>query len=154
MDEIQRNFSTIRWAYAEQDPVALHELEKRIATAGRAEDVLTYSELVKDVPFNLSSLRNVPRTINVSDWHEIDRAIVGDFLGYISMRSYDRGRFFASALVVSKETSEPGDGFGALLEHLGLVGSAKSPKVEAIWVDHINKAIAWFRDNEQPVEAR
>jgi len=48
-----------------------------------------------------------PRVIDVSDWQELDRAIVGDFLGYISMRSYERAKLCSSALAVSKMDGSP-----------------------------------------------
>src|SRR5262245_37415560 len=110
MDLILEKFGKIRWRYATGDSEALATLEERIAEAGRKRSLITYSYLVREVTFNLPSLRK-PRTIDVADWQELDRALVGDFLGYISMRSYERARLFSSALVVSKMDGSPGEGF-------------------------------------------
>jgi hypothetical protein len=101
MNPVQRRFDKIEWTYATGDAKALKELEARIATAGRKRSLITYSELVRGVEFDLPNLEK-PRTINVTDWHDLDRAIVGDFLGYVSKRSYERASLLSSALVVSK----------------------------------------------------
>src|SRR4051794_21544648 len=101
MDRIDEAFRAMKWKYADKDPMALAELERRIADAARRRSLITYSDLVRGVRFNLPNLRERERTIDVADWQELDRAIVGDFLGYISQRSYERQRFFSSALVVT-----------------------------------------------------
>jgi hypothetical protein len=110
MDPILEKFGTSKWRYATGDSKALAKLEERVAEAGRKRSLITYSDLVRDLTFNLPNLRK-PRTIDVTDWQKLDRAIVGDFLGYISMRSYELARFFSSALVVSKMDGSPGEGF-------------------------------------------
>jgi len=89
MDPLLQRFRDMEWVYATGDPKALQTLEERIATAGRKRSLITYSELVRGVTFDLPNLQK-PRVIDTSDWHELDRAIVGSFLGYISMRSYSR----------------------------------------------------------------
>jgi hypothetical protein len=86
MGSVIEKFGNIRWRYATGDSEALAKLEQRIADAGRKRSLITYSDLMRDVTFNLPNLRK-PRTIDVTDWQELHRAIVGDFLGYISMRS-------------------------------------------------------------------
>jgi hypothetical protein len=111
--------------------------------------LITYSELVRGVRFNLPNLRDGERTIDVSDWQDIDRSIVSDFLGYMSMRSYERGAFFASALVVSKMDGSPGEGFFSLLKDLGLVSSGKTNKAMFLWADHVAKAHAWYGSHRQ-----
>ncbi len=108
MDRVQQRFDEIEWTYATGDPKALKELEERIAAAGRKRGLITYSDLVRGVTFDLPNLQK-PRVIDVADWQEIDRAIVGDFLGYISKRSYEHARLFSSALVVSKMDGSPGE---------------------------------------------
>ncbi len=121
------------------------KLETRIAARGRAGRTLTYSELVEGVPFDLPNLKESPRFIDVADWRDLDRSIVGDFLGHISQRSYDKGEFFASAIVVSANDGTPGDGFYQLLKDLGLVASKRDDYAVALWVDHVKKAHAWYR---------
>ncbi len=143
MDTVLQSFQDIEWRYAKGDPQVLQELEERIAAAGRKRSLITYSDLVRGITFNLPNLQK-PRTIDVSDWHEIDRAIVGDFLGYISMRSYEHARFFSSALVVGKLDGSPGEGFYNLLKTLGLISNSKSTKALDIWAEHVAKSHTWY----------
>lgn len=145
MDSISLAFDKIRWSYAERDPKALDELEARIAARGRLGLMLTYSELVDGVAFDLPNLKESPRYVDVADWQDLDRSIVGDFLGHISQRSYDKGGFFASAIVVSANDGTPGGGFYELLKDLGLVASKRDDYAIALWVEHVKKAHAWYR---------
>lgn len=142
-DPIQERFDEIQWSYATGDPKALGELEQRIAAAGRKRGLITYSDLVRGVRFELPNLQK-PRTIDVSDWQEIDRAIVGDFLGFISKRSYEKAKVFTSALVVSKMDGSPGEGFYSLLKQLGLIPNTKSTKALDLWAEHVAKSHTWF----------
>lgn len=143
MDAVWRRFDEIEWSYATGDAKALRELEDRIASAGRKRSLITYSDLVRGVTFNLPNVQKA-RTIDVTDWQELDRAIIGDFLGYISMRSYERAKLLSSALVVSKMDGSPGEGFYSLLKLLGLVSSARSTKALDLWAEHVAKAHTWF----------
>lgn len=143
MDLIQKRFDDISWKYATGDSRALKELEDRIAAAGRRRALLTYSDLARGVTFNLPNLQR-PRVIDVSDWQEIDRAIVGDFLGYISKRSYEKAKLFSSSLVVSKMDGSPGEGFYSLLKQLGLIANARSAKALDLWAEHVAKSHSWF----------
>jgi hypothetical protein len=143
VDQILQKFGNIEWRYATGDSQALATLEDRIAAAGRKRSLITYSELVRGVTFNLPNVQK-PRTIDVTDWQELDRAIAGDFLGYISMRSYERAHLFSSALVVSKMDGSPGEGFYNLLKKLGLIPSVQSAKALDIWAEHVAKAHTWF----------
>lgn len=143
MDAVQQKFDEIEWSYATGDAKALRELEERIASAGRKRGLITYSDLVRGVVFSLPNVKK-PRMIDVADWQELDRAIVGDFLGYISKRSYERAKLFSSALVVSKMDGSPGEGFYSLLKQLGLVSNARSTKALDLWAEHVAKAHTWF----------
>ena len=89
-DRILESFAAIPWHYADKDPKALSELEGRVARAASKRGLLTYSDLVRDVEFNLPTLKNPKRVIDTFDWQDLDRAIIGDFLGYMSMKSYER----------------------------------------------------------------
>jgi hypothetical protein len=144
MDPVAERFRTIRWRYADKDDAALGELERRIASAGARRGLITYSELVDGVRFSLPNLRERERVIDTGDWEDLDRAIVGDFLGYLSMESYERGKFFASALVVGKRDGTPGEGFYALLKELKLIASSRSDKAMKLWAEHVAKAHQWY----------
>ena len=71
MDPILDKFGKMEWRYATGDPKALAILEERIAEAGRKRSLITYSDLVREVTFNLPNLRK-PRTIDVKDWQELN----------------------------------------------------------------------------------
>ena len=142
-DRIKERFDEITWKYATGDAKAVRELEARIAVAARKRGLITYSDLVRGVTFNLPNLQK-PRTIDVADWQELDRAIVGDFLGYISKGSYERAKHFSSALVVSKMDGSPGEGFYSLLHQLGLISSTRSAKALDLWAEHVAKTHTWY----------
>jgi hypothetical protein len=145
MDAVLLKLRDIVWRYAPGDPKAVAILEERIAAAGRKRALITYADLVRDVTFDLPSLRK-PRVIDVAHWQEQDRWIVADFLAYISLRSYERSGFFSSALVVNK-LDAPGEGFYSLLREVGLIPNARSARALDIWAEHVAKAHAWYARN-------
>src|SRR5687768_16136982 len=136
MDKILERFQAIKWNYALRDEAGRAELERRIADAGRRRALITYSDLVRGVVFNLPNLREPKHQIDTGDWQDLDRSILGDFLGYLSMQSYQRAGFLSSALVVGKQDGSPGEGFYNLLKELGLITSSKTDKAMYIWADH------------------
>ena len=144
VDQIADAFEGIRWTFADKDPEAVSELEKRIAHAGRQRQLATYSDLVRGVAFDLPNVKKSPFTIDVGDWGDFNRTLIGDFLGYISMRSYKKGGFFSSALVVSKLDGSPGWGYYGLLKDLGLISSSQNLEALEIWADHVRKAHTWY----------
>ena len=143
-DPILEKFRQLTWEYGDKDPVALQALEQRVADAGRRRKLITYSELVTGVRFNLPNIRGGERVIDIGDWSDLDRKIVGSFLGYMSLRSYEAALFFSSALVVSKMDGSPGEGFYNLLRDLGLIASSKTDKAMYLWADHVAKAHTWY----------
>jgi hypothetical protein len=114
--------ATIEWSFGDKDPKALSILEQRIAETGRELGLLTYSELVRDVVFHLSNVRGGEAyQINTRRWTGLDRAILGDFLGYISTRSYRNAGFMASALVVNSSDYWPSDHFFEFMRRLDVL---------------------------------
>ena len=144
IDPLLDRFRRMNWRYADKDPIALAQLEDRIAQEARRRGLITYSDLVKGVHFRLPNLAEKDLVIDVTDWRELDRAIVGDFLGYISLRSYEQGGFFSSALVVAKLDGLPSEGFYKLLKDLNLIGSSRSDKAMLLWSSHVGKAHTWY----------
>ena len=144
MDKILERFGAIKWNHAHRDAAARAEMERRIAEVGRKRGLITYSDLVRGITFNLSNMREPQHQIDTTDWQDLDRAIVGDFLGYLSMESYERAGFFSSALVVGKQVGSPGEGFYNLLRELGLIASSKTDKAMYLWADHVAKAHTWY----------
>ncbi len=143
-DKILESFGKIPWHFANRDPAALDELERRVEIVGRKRGLLTYSDLARGVEFNLPNLKEGRRIIDVADWRDSDRAIIGDFLGYMSMRSFEKAGFFSSALVVTKNDGSPSEGFYTLLRDLGLISSGKTDKAMYMWADHVAKAHTWY----------
>src|SRR5437773_2313542 len=85
-----QQMKTVNWLYVNHDGHALDLLEKRIADTGRKLGLITYSQLVKGVAFRLPNIRRGEAySIQTFDWSGLDRAIIGEFLGYISMRSLE-----------------------------------------------------------------
>jgi hypothetical protein len=144
MDKIIERFNEMSWRFAPQDPEGCAALEGRIRDTGRRGALITYSDLVRGVSFRLPGRDPPEHQIDVREWQEVDRSILGDYLGYLSMQTYQQAEFFCSALVVSKETGMPGEGFFGLLKDLGLISSSKTNKATYIWSDHVAKAHAWY----------
>ena len=108
MDPIESKMNKIKWSYVEHDPHALAALIARVEDAARHEDLINYSDLVRGVWFHLPNVnKGQPFQIDVHDWQDLDRPILGEFLGYISMLSYHKGKFMASALGLTKQSSDP-----------------------------------------------
>ena len=147
MDDIRRRFEELHWPYGEADPAALAELERRIVGVGRAGKLITYSDLVLGVRFDLPNLKESPRYIDIHAWQGLDRSILGDFLAVVSKRSDERAGFLAGALAVTAYDGTPGEGFHALLKELGLIPMQSSSLALDLWVEHVSKAHAWYRQH-------
>jgi hypothetical protein len=146
MDEIARRMAALTWNYPDKDPAALAILESRIAEEGRHLGLITYSDLVRGVDFHLPNVRNgAAYQITVYDWSGLDRAIVGEFLGYISMRSYQEAGFMASALVVNRAEFKPSDHFFQWMKTLDVLPNTDSDTILAFWADQVNKAHNWYK---------
>jgi hypothetical protein len=145
MDPIESKMSKIKWSYAESDPDALAVLIARVEDAGRREDLINYSDLVRGVRFQLPNVnKGQPFQIDVHDWQDLDRAILGEFLGYTSMLSYRKGKFMASALVINKTEFRPSYHFFNWMKDLEVL-SARD--VDEFWQEEVKKAFEWFKSN-------
>lgn len=145
-DPILQKLKGIEWRWADKGSSALATLESRIAATGRDLGLITYSDLVRGVKFEVPTIRDgKPFEIHVHDWTEFDRALIGDFLGLVSARSYERARFMASALVVSKGEYKPSWHFFQWMETLDVLPDLADEKVMAFWANEVNKAHKWFK---------
>jgi hypothetical protein len=150
MDEIAKKMAEIEWIYGDKDPNALTVLEERIADTGRKLGLITYADLVKGVDFHLPNInRGEAYRIQIYDWSGLDRAILGEFLGYISTRSYREAGFMASALVVNATGYEPSEQFFEWMEKLGVLPDTSKDRVLAFWADEVHKAHNWFRSGRR-----
>lgn len=144
MDEIAEAFAAMEWVYADRDPAACAELACRIAAAGSTPDeFLTYSELVAGVTFQLDNVRN-GEPFEITEWNNLERAIIGSFLGKIAADSYCLGRFLASALVYGISGNDPGEGFYSLAEEVGLLGNSSETARLTFWFNQVRLARAWY----------
>jgi hypothetical protein len=145
MDEIARRMAEVEFSFAGKDPEALAVLEERIAETGRRLGLITYSDLVKGVVFHLPNVRKGQAyQISIYDWSGMDRAILGEFLGYISIRSYREAGFMASALVVNRDEYMPSDHFFEWMKTLNVLPDTNQDTVLKFWADQVNKAHNWY----------
>jgi hypothetical protein len=132
------------WLYADKDPAALAILEARIARAAASEDrTITYSELVRGVEFKLPD----GSSYEISDFqnHGFDSRLIGDFLGYICKRSYEKAGFMASAAVVMKEDGKPSLPFFKWMTKLGVLQRANDNKALEFWIEQLDKAHNYYK---------
>jgi hypothetical protein len=144
MDAIAQKMAEVNFVYADKDPDAVAILEHRIAEAGKRLQLITYSDLVKGVDFHLPNVKKGAYRIQIYDWSGLDRDILGDFLGYISTRSYREHGFMASALVVNRSEYKPSDHFFEWMEKLEALESMDEDKVLEFWAKEVNKAHNWY----------
>jgi hypothetical protein len=110
----------IKWRFAEDDVESARILERRIADAARnlADKFITYSDAVEGVTFH-PSFAPGGHLIDTHAWRDIDRQLIGDYLGYICSRTFNNVRILASALVVDKAEGRPSKPFFDLLGQRG-----------------------------------
>jgi hypothetical protein len=145
MDEVLSKLTSMSWPYADRDPTALAELERRLADVGRREDLINYTDLVRGVTFRLANVDDgCPFELGVPEWRDIDRAILGDFLGRLCVDSYRKGRFLVSALAKGRETNEPSEGFWHLVSAAGLMESKNANTRLMFWMEQVRKAHHWY----------
>lgn len=145
MDETSKRMAQVQWTWAGKDPVALAELEARIAKVGRNRGVITYSDLARDVIFHLPNVRNGEAfSINIYNWSGFERHLIGEFLGYISMQSYNRHKFMASALVVGTSECEPSFHFYDWMRKLGVLPDTEDATTLAFWGEQLRAAHGYY----------
>lgn len=145
-DPVLMQMEAVQWTYADRDPVALAELRRRLEAAGRRTKLLRYSEIAQGVVFHLPQIRGgAPYEITTWDWSGLDRRIIGEFLGYLSMESWRDAKFMVSALVISGVEYQPSDLFFEWMRQLGVLRNLKQDTVLEFWNDQVKKAFAYFR---------
>ncbi|MCK9418280.1 MAG: hypothetical protein M0R70_02760 [Nitrospirae bacterium] len=140
-DELCQKMKAINWKWADKDPNALQVLEGRIADAGSMLGIVVYSDLVRGIDFHVPTVNNGNAyRIQTHEWSGFDRGLIGEFLGYISMRSYCEHGFMASALVVNKIEFKPSDHFFQWMETLNVLPDTTDDTVLKFWIEEVNKA--------------
>ena len=147
--QIPRALRVRRWPYADGAAAAVAKLGRRIAEVGRRETTISYSEVVRGIELRLPNVHDGhPFELGVPDWPDLDRAILGELLGKLSLDSLDRGDFLASAVVTSKVSGEPSEGFWDLVSELGFFRSSSEQKRVLYWSDELRRAHAWYAAND------
>ncbi len=147
MRDVERRLAEYNWPYAQHDPDAQSELMRRIEAKAKQEDVLTYSQLIKGVTFSLPSVNDGrPFMMDPHELSELDRAIIGDFLGSISADTYRRAGVFISAIVVTKNDGTPGLGFTTFMRDLGLLTAQGADAAFAHWVREVQSVYTAYRE--------
>ena len=142
----------VDWPYALNDESgALQELQDRICRTLRlGMSLISYSNLVAGVTFQFSNVKDGQSfEIDVHDWQGLHRRIVGDCLGYLSYISYRDYDFMASALVAGLADNRPSEIFFEWMRDLGAIPDLSEDSITSFWVNEVNKAMAWYRQNPQ-----
>lgn len=152
MKDLRAGLEAVEWRYGDKDPEALAIMEQRIARAGRYEDLVTYSDLVAGITFRIPNVHGgKPFQIQTDDWSDLDRAVLGDMLGYISLRSFRVGGFLASTLAVNKANGEPSQLFFRWMNKLGAIEDMDENTMLTFWVDQVKKAHAWYKSADRAI---
>lgn len=141
MDTIAETMAAIKWNYGDKDAAATAELLRRIVAVGRNRDLITYSDLVQGITFHLPNVgAGRPFQIDTHNWSPLDRAIVGEFLGYISTQSYRTHGFMASALAVDKMERAPSRHFFKWMQDLGVLADTNEDTALEFRIGQVNLA--------------
>jgi hypothetical protein len=147
MDPIEQRLDAVVWEYADQDLAAIDELTRRISDTGRKFGLISYTDLVSGVPFHYPNINSgQPHFISVfGEWSGLDRRIIGDCLGYVSMQSYKEAKFMASALVIARKESKPSDIFFEWMKELGVLPNTNEATILKFWSEQVSKAHHWYK---------
>jgi hypothetical protein len=98
------------------------------------ERMLDYSKLVSGWELQIPAINEgKPFQIDVKNWRDIDRALLGSFLGFISMRSYKKHGFLFSAIVVGKTEAQPSPHFFQYVRDLGILEDSSEDGILTFW---------------------
>lgn len=140
MHPIIEKFSAIEWEYAHKDHAALSELRDRIRETGRKYSLISYGDLVDGIDFHYPEINDgMPHRISISEWAGINRRIVLDCLGYISMESYMQAGVMASALVVQGNEPKPSGIFVEWMTRLGILPDQRERTILSFWNHQVKK---------------
>lgn len=143
MDKTAIILEDTQWVYSDQDTQALDKLRSLLQKTARKKTVITYSELVGGITFNIDSINNgQPYQIQTDHWQDLDRVIIGDFLGKLASESYRDYGFMISALSVDASTMSPSMYFFRWAKELGLLKDDSEEGRDIFWNMQLQKAYA------------
>lgn len=141
MDKISAKLEDTKWVYSDQDTQALDKLRSLLQRTARKKTIITYSELVEGITFNIDSVNDGhPFQIHTDPWQDLDRVIIGDFLGKLASESYRDYGFMISALSVNATTMSPSKYFFRWAKELGLLKDNSEEGRDIFWNTQLQKA--------------
>jgi hypothetical protein len=146
-DEIARRLHAQHWRYAPFDPESVTIIESRLADAGRRKTPIRYSDVAQGINFDLPNGKE--HVIDTHDSTPFDRNLIGDFLGFISARTYAAHGFMASALAGDAINMLPSEAFFRLALDVGLVAHNTERDRNAFWIRQLDLAHEYYR--QQPL---
>jgi hypothetical protein len=145
-DPVVEKLAAIRWKWAEQDRGALEEMRRRIVERARAQDLITYSDLVRGITFHLGTVNDGrPFEIDTQSWSELHRGLVGEFLGKIAADAYMEHGFLLSAIAVNKEDRVPSEHFFVWARNLGLLKDPTESGQLEFWTTQVRRIYSAYR---------
>lgn len=148
MDLLLEKLKSFNWKIPDQDEDSYQEIKRRVAEVGRKRKMITYSELVLGMEFNIPSLNGgKPFRLNNRGWTGEDRYIIGQFLGKLSCETYERYGFMANALVVDKLESRPSKNFFGWMEYVKAIPDRSEEEILRFWAEQVQKAHQWYTKN-------
>lgn len=146
MDPLLEKLKSFDWPLPDQDDASYQEIKRRIAAAGKKRQLLTYSQLVQGIEFQIPSINDGhPFRLNVGGWTGLDRHIIGQFLGKLSCESYEEHGFMANALVVDAIENLPSKNFFGWMEYVEAIPDKSETEILRFWADQVRKAHKWYR---------
>jgi len=133
--------SNYNYKYLDPQDSAIDDLRARIAATGRNQQTITYTELVVGIVFRLKS----GKAHQISQWNEFDRALIGEYLGYLSEESQEQAGFMASALAVSADKNRPSAPFFSLAREWGKFQKKGANAEDDFWLAELAKAYAYYK---------
>lgn len=107
--------SRMNWHHGPSDAAAQERLENRITESARRKSQLFYSELVQGIAFSVGGPTGV-RDHVIDEWPDFDRALMGDHLGHLNYRWYERVGILPASIVVRKDQGTRGPGTSTSFE--------------------------------------
>jgi hypothetical protein len=142
-NSLSEKLKSFEWLLPDQDDSSYEEIKRRIAATGKMRKLLTYSELVKGIDFNIPSISDQP--FRIMQWTGLNRHIIGQFLGKLSCESYERYGFMANAMVVDAAEGIPSKSFFQWMEYVQAIPDKSETAVLQFWAEQVQKAQQHYR---------
>lgn len=113
------------------------DIRLQLIEIARSKTTWSYSQLNNQLQLNLNFDNN------------LDRKLIGEWLGDISLHEFDRGRPLLSALIIHKGVDkEQGDGFYKLCEQIYNEGWESLKANKNFEIEKITDCYSYWKDND------